>query len=150
MTTTQHLIETPLGWMLIQGTEEHIHRSAWISEEEVTIGKGTHPAPWKIEVEAQVKEYFDKKRKIFQLPLLPDGSEFQQMVWEKVYEIPFGITKTYASLGSNDQARAIGTAVGANPLLLFIPCHRVIGSDGAMHGYAAGTDRKEPQQLSLF
>ncbi|HCT29414.1 MAG TPA: cysteine methyltransferase [Bacteroidales bacterium] len=95
----------------------------------------------------QLKEYFKGERKIFDLPLKPDGTDFQQKVWEKVYQIPFGETKSYGALavalGDAKLNRAVGLANGANPIPIVIPCHRVIGSDGSLTGYAGGLERKK-------
>lgn len=95
----------------------------------------------------QLEEYFEGKRKEFDLPLNPAGSEFQLRVWDKVLEIPYGETTTYGLisklLGDPKLSRAVGLANGANPIPIIIPCHRVIGSDGSLTGYAGGLDRKK-------
>lgn len=95
---------------------------------------------------AQLNEYFQGTRKIFDLPLNPSGTEFQRKVWGKVYEIPFGQTTTYGeianALGDSKLSRAVGLANGANPIPIIIPCHRVIGGNGTLTGYAGGLDRK--------
>lgn len=149
MITTQHILDTPLGWMVLQGNESHIIRCYWANEEELAVGRGTQPAAWKSEAEEQVKAYFAKERTSFSLPVKMDGSEFQTTVWQRLLEIPAGETVSYTDLAdgefkkAKDQARAIGGAVGANPLLLLVPCHRVIGSDGSITGYAGGIERKE-------
>lgn len=95
----------------------------------------------------QLEEYFEQKRKIFDIPLLLVGSEFQRSVWQKLGEIPFGETRTYLSLskelGNTEAIRAVASANGANALSILIPCHRVIGSDGSLVGYAGGLDAKK-------
>ena len=78
---------------------------------------------------------------------LPSGTEFQQRVWRALEEIPYGTTTTYGALAqqlglTRDRIQALGAAIGANPLLLVRPCHRVIGADGSMRGYAGGVERK--------
>ncbi|MEV6139166.1 methylated-DNA--[protein]-cysteine S-methyltransferase [Nocardia sp. NPDC051990] len=94
----------------------------------------------------QLLEYLLGQRRSFDLPLNPAGDEFQQQVWEQVSAIPFGETTTYGQiaerLGDRSQAYRVGQAVGANPLCIFIPCHRVIGANGSLTGYAGGLQRK--------
>jgi methylated-DNA-[protein]-cysteine S-methyltransferase len=94
----------------------------------------------------QIAEYFAGKRTEFDLPLAPQGSEFQQRVWSEIARVPFGKTISYAELarraGAVGQARAAGAATGRNPVSLVIPCHRIVGSDGSLTGYAGGLERK--------
>ncbi|MGW6537519.1 methylated-DNA--[protein]-cysteine S-methyltransferase [Streptomyces sp. NPDC055051] len=100
------------------------------------------------EVLAQLEEYFGGRRERFDVPLAGDaGTEFQRRVWAALEEIPYGTTVSYAEIGRRVGAggagvRAVGTAIGRNPLLVVRPCHRVIGADGSLRGYAAGLDRK--------
>lgn len=100
----------------------------------------------------QLREYFSGQRRIFDLPLSPAGTPFQRRVWDLLLDIPYGGTTTYrslaAALGQPGAARAVGQAVGANPLPFCIPCHRVIGSDGSITGYALGVSLKQ-QLLDL-
>ncbi|BDR67147.1 methylated-DNA--[protein]-cysteine methyltransferase [Clostridium tetani] len=95
----------------------------------------------------QLKEYFLGKRKEFDLPLLPEGTDFQQRVWKALREIPFGETKSYGEIAKNignpKAARAVGMANNKNPISIFIPCHRVIGSNGKLVGYGGGLKIKE-------
>jgi len=108
----------------------------------------------------QLSEYFEGERKEFKLPLNPEGTEFQRSVWNLLQTIPFGQTVTYLEmakrLGDPKVIRAAGTANGRNPIAIIIPCHRVIGSDGSLTGYAGGLARKqwllehESAQRSLF
>lgn len=94
----------------------------------------------------QLEEYFVGKRHTFDLPLAPAGSEFQQKVWKLVVEVPFGKTASYLDIarasGSEKNTRAVGLANGRNPIPIIIPCHRVIGSNGKLTGYAGGLERK--------
>ena len=94
----------------------------------------------------QVREYLDGVRKSFDLPLAPEGSEFQRRVWIEIARIPYGATLTYAALaeraGAPGSARAAGAATGRNPISIVVPCHRVVGSDGSLTGYAGGLARK--------
>lgn len=110
----------------------------------------------------QLDEYFNKKRTNFTIKLNPKGTEFQQKVWKELSQVPFGKTRTYLEqskkLGDIKAIRAVASANGKNPIWIIIPCHRIIGSDGSLTGYAGGIWRKKwllehespsPQQ-SLF
>jgi methylated-DNA-[protein]-cysteine S-methyltransferase len=94
----------------------------------------------------QLAEYFAGDRDTFELPLAPEGTEFQQRVWKEIAKIPYGETITYAELaaraGAPGSARAAGAATGRNPLSIVVPCHRVIGTSGSLTGYAGGLERK--------
>lgn len=94
------------------------------------------------DVRREVVEYFAKKRQKFTVPLAPSGTPFQQGVWTLLQKIPFGETRSYGQLatelGKPDASRAIGRANATNPIALIIPCHRVIGGDGSLTGYAFG------------
>lgn len=95
----------------------------------------------------QLLEYLAGKRKIFDLPLEPAGTDFQKKVWQALLEIPFGETRSYGEIakiiGNPNAARAVGMANGKNPIPVFIPCHRVIGSGGKLTGYSGGLGLKE-------
>ncbi|HEX7406425.1 MAG TPA: methylated-DNA--[protein]-cysteine S-methyltransferase [Candidatus Binatia bacterium] len=95
---------------------------------------------------AQLRQYFAGKRRRFDVPVDPAGTEFQQRVWRLVADIPYGETVSYgrlaAELGGPELARAVGAAVGANPIPIVIPCHRVIGADGSLTGYRGGLQMK--------
>jgi len=96
---------------------------------------------------AQFDEYFSGKRKIFDLPIKQSGTLFQEKVWNELIKIPFGKTISYLQLsqkiGNVKLIRAVGTANGRNNLAIVVPCHRVIGSDGSLTGYAGGLSRKQ-------
>ena len=96
--------------------------------------------------EAQLAEYFAGERTGFELPTRAEGDGFQQRVWELIDRIPHGETTTYgemaSELGDPAMARRVGGAVGRNPLSLVVPCHRVVGKDGKLTGYAGGLERK--------
>ena len=113
----------------------------------------------------QLEEYFAGERQSFGLPLLMIGTEFQQSVWNELIKIPYGETETYLSLtnkiGNLNTIRAVAAANGANAISILVPCHRIIGSDGNLVGYAGGLDAKKkllqlenkdkfPEQLELF
>ena len=95
---------------------------------------------------AELREYFAGRRTSFTVPLHPAGTPFQHAVWDAVAAIPYGETSSYAELaqqiGRPTAVRAVGAAIGRNPLTVVVPCHRVIGSGGALTGYAGGLDRK--------
>jgi len=103
--------------------------------------------PLLAEAARQIKEYLTGRRTVFSLPLAPHGTPFQLRVWEIIRQIPWGRTMTYGAiaslLGDRAKARAVGGAAGANPLPLVIPCHRVIGADGSLTGFACGLALKE-------
>ncbi len=95
---------------------------------------------------AELEQYFAGHRREFDLPLAPTGSSFDCEVWRALGEVPFGVTVSYGELGARvgrpRAARAVGSAVHRNPIAIVVPCHRVIGSDGRLVGYAAGLERK--------
>jgi len=99
------------------------------------------------QLEEELKEYFEGKRERFETPLFITGTEFQKKVWQLLIEIPMGITRTYKQqsefLGNVKAIRAVGTANGINKIAILIPCHRVIGSNGELVGYAGGIWRKQ-------
>jgi methylated-DNA-[protein]-cysteine S-methyltransferase len=99
------------------------------------------------EARRQLEAYFDKQLREFDLPLQPKGTEFQQRVWGQLATIPYGETVSYGEIAgrlgmTGHGSRAVGLANGRNPIPIVIPCHRVIGSDGSLTGYAGGVDRK--------
>jgi len=102
--------------------------------------------PVLIEAATELAQYFRGERREFAAPLAPQGSEFQLAVWRELQRIPFGERRTYSeiavALGRPDACRAIGAAVGRNPLSIVVPCHRVVGSGGSLTGYAGGMDAK--------
>lgn len=99
------------------------------------------------EAEEQLNEYFAGVRREFDLPLAPQGTPFQQAVWAELQKIPYGETRTYgqlaAALGKPRASRAVGGACHCNPVAILIPCHRVVGANGSLTGYAGGLDIKE-------
>jgi methylated-DNA-[protein]-cysteine S-methyltransferase len=104
------------------------------------------------DVATQLTEYFDGRRRVFELTLAPDGTPFQLRVWNALLDIPYGETISYGELatriGDRSAARAVGLANGSNPLPIVIPCHRVIGSNGKLTGYGGGLPIKQ-QLLTL-
>jgi methylated-DNA-[protein]-cysteine S-methyltransferase len=116
-------------------------------------------SPVLVEAVRQLTAYFDRDLKEFDLPLAPAGSEFQKSVWAQLLLIGYGDTASYGEIArrlgkSNAASRAVGLANGSNPIPIVIPCHRVIGADGTLTGYAGGIERKqallEIEQDALF
>ena len=170
-------LETPLGLTIIEGDENGVKRIS------VTGGSPVDPDDLPIdnpmasekkelppsevpkelqEAVLQLKEYFSGSRTHFSFKIAPEGTEFQKRVWEQLLKIPFGTTVSYLDLskelGDIKAIRAVASANGKNPLWIVVPCHRVIGSDGSLTGYAGGLWRKKwllehenpSNQTSLF
>jgi len=141
--TSNVCIKTPLGIATIVGDTNGIFE---ISVADQGIVSEEIPAVL-VEAVTQLKEYFDKKRTHFDFKLNPKGTDFQQKVWESLLEIPYGKTRTYLEqskqMGDVKAIRAVAAANGKNPLWIVVPCHRVIGSDGSLTGYAGGLWRKK-------
>jgi methylated-DNA-[protein]-cysteine S-methyltransferase len=135
-------IKTPLGFAQIMGDEDGIVSIEVLDEAEVS---SKYP-DFLQEAVSQLNDYFEGNRKNFDLKLNPKGTEFQQKVWRALLEIPFGKTRTYLEqskiLGDVKAIRAVASANGKNPLWIVVPCHRVIGTDGSLTGYAGGLWRK--------
>ena len=152
-------IKTPLGVTLIEGDENGIAK-IWVLNDDVPVSNSI-PDVLQNAVK-QMEEYFEGKRNTFDFPLNPQGTDFQKKVWKALLEIPFGKTTSYQELsiqlGDVKAIRAVASANGKNPLWIVVPCHRVIGSDGSLTGYAGGLWRKKwllehetpPIQQSLF
>lgn len=136
-------IKTPLGIAKIMGDENGISVIS-VSDE----GEITKKVPIVLqEAVSQLNDYFEGKRNDFTFKLNPSGTEFQQKVWKGLLEIPFGKTMSYLELskklGDVKAIRAVASANGKNPLWIVVPCHRVIGTDGSLTGYAGGLWRKK-------
>ncbi len=136
-------INTPLGIAKIQGDENGISIISILSEGELTI-----EIPKNLQnAVSQIQEYFDGKRIDFTFKCNPKGTEFQQKVWKELTNIPFGKTISYLDLAKklddSKVIRAAASANGKNPLWIVVPCHRVIGTDGSLTGYAGGLWRKK-------
>ena len=138
------VIDSPISFLRITGNEDYIFEIAFVDNDNQT---GNTPPKEVNKCAVQLKEYFAKERKIFELSLKPAGTDFQKSVWNELHNIPFGKTTTYArqatEIGDPKAIRSVGTANGKNPIPIIIPCHRVIGSNGSLTGYAGGVDKKE-------
>lgn len=152
-------ISTPLGIAKLEGDELGLSNSTILDSEE----KLTDVIPEELEDAVyQINEYFEGKRTHFSLTLNPEGTDFQKKVWKALEQIPYGKTVSYLdlskTLGDPNAIRAVAAANGKNPLWIIVPCHRVIGSDGSLTGYAGGLYRKKwllehespAKQQSLF
>ena len=137
-------IKTPLGTCKISGGKQGITQVA-VLDEEIPVSK-TIPNPLK-QCVTQLQEYFEGSRQIFELKIDLNGTAFQNKVWKSLQEIPYGKTTTYLQqtrlLGDEKAIRAVASANGKNPLWIILPCHRIIGSDGSLTGYAGGLWRKK-------
>jgi len=143
------IMDSPFGPACVTGANTGLHR--------VDFQRGKRPVrpavAWQEDPRYlktaihQLQEYFQGQRQSFTLPLAPPGTPFQQRVWQELQRIPFGTTLTYRELaqrlGRPQAARAVGHANGRNPLAIVIPCHRLIGSDGQLRGYASGITLKQ-------
>lgn len=140
----RHPLQTPLGTFTLVGDERGlsaIHFPGRLASEVAALRESSrHPA---LRVAAaQLSEYFEGRRRSFTLRLAPEGTGFQRSVWRALEEIPFGETRSYSEIahriGRPTATRAVGAANGRNPLPIVVPCHRVIGADGSMTGFAGG------------
>ncbi|MGB3149954.1 MAG: methylated-DNA--[protein]-cysteine S-methyltransferase [Maribacter sp.] len=152
-------INTPLGTAKLEGNVDGLTTITVLNTQETLTGV----IPESLEEAVyQLNEYFEGNRQQFDLLLNPSGNDFQQRVWKELQNIPFGKTVSYLqlskTLGDVKAIRAVAAANGKNPLWIVVPCHRVIGSDGSLTGYAGGLHRKKwllahespAKQQSLF
>lgn len=145
MQTQEAFIQTPLGITVIKGDEVGLISIAVIDADTVQLSKDI-PEHLQAAV-TQLEEYFAGKRETFQLCLNPQGTPFQKSVWMELLNIPYGKTRSYLDLsrklGDVKAIRAVAAANGQNPFWIVVPCHRVIGRDGSLTGYAGGLWRKK-------
>jgi len=142
------LIPSPIGQLLVTSDGESL---TGLYLENHQGGPSISPE-WKCDpakfsaAREQLDGYFAGRRKEFDLPISVTGTKFQKAVWKELLTIPYGGTETYGGLarrlGDPKASRAVGTAVGRNPISIIVPCHRVLGTGGAITGYAGGVDRK--------
>lgn len=148
-------IDSPLGPVRISATEEGISEVLFCA----VSGEATPSALTALAAE-QLQAYFAGRLQRFSLPLAATGTDFQQQVWQALCAVPFGATCSYADIARNidnvKAVRAVGAANSRNPLAIVVPCHRVIGANGTLTGYAGGLDKKawllkhEQRQQALF
>ena len=146
MKTETTYYKTPIGTAKIVGDANGI-QSVSVLDEDSSIALEEKTPKELQECVTQLDEYFNGNRKTFDLKLNPQGTEFQQKVWTALTNIPFNKTRSYLEqskqLGDVKAIRAVASANGKNPIWIIIPCHRVIGSDGSLTGYAGGIWRKK-------
>lgn len=135
-------LNTPLGVMEVQASDIAVMSIYFVDQEQPE-----NPNKITSQAKQQLIEYFSGDREQFNLPLSAKGTDFQQTVWKALSTIDFGKTCSYSDIANqinNPKAvRAVGAANGKNPLTIVVPCHRVIGSNGTLTGYASGTERKQ-------
>ncbi|MDE5926673.1 MAG: methylated-DNA--[protein]-cysteine S-methyltransferase [Helicobacter sp.] len=136
------ILQSPLGEILIKDNGKAILEVCFVDSQ----NSFSNTSPLTLEAMRQLKEYFALQRKEFDLPLLPYGTEFQKSVWKELCAIPYGEVRTYGAIAQKihkpKAARAVGAANHHNPIAILIPCHRVIGANGKLVGYASGIAKK--------
>ena len=141
--TTYAFYQSPFGLLKIGAADGKVILVGIVSKQD----EAHQPTPLSAEVYRQLQEYFAGKRTVFTVPYALNGTSFQQAVWMQIAKIPYGQTVTYKDIAQAiDKTRAFqatGRAVGANPLAILIPCHRVVGSNGELTGYAFGLEMKK-------
>jgi methylated-DNA-[protein]-cysteine S-methyltransferase len=142
------IIDSPIGPLYIEAGERGLRRLDFMpgATSEATDSEYAVAAQIELETARQLREYFAGERTAFDLPLDLEGSGFRQRAWLALASIPYGATVTYAQLaalaGNPAAARAAGHACATNPIAIVLPCHRVIGSNGSLHGFGGGLDMK--------
>ncbi len=150
MTLTSTTLDTPIGPMTVVASDAGVRAVLWPDDvgrvrlPDSIVADPDHPVV--AAASAQLLEYFAGQRTAFELPLDLVGTEFQLAVWRSLAEIPYGETATYGEqadrIGRPTATRAVGSANGRNPVSIVLPCHRVVGADGSMTGFAGGVDTK--------
>lgn len=146
------VVPSPVGDLTLVATDDALRRISWMDEGGALRDKGIdevvdspdHPVLQR--AAAQLAEYFAGTRTDFDLPLDAEGTEFQRSAWEALRAIPYGETRSYGeqatAIGRPSAVRAIGAANGRNPIPIVVPCHRVLGADGSLTGFAGGVETK--------
>jgi methylated-DNA-[protein]-cysteine S-methyltransferase len=142
-------MDSPVGNLIIITSTQGLHAIAWdrkvIRDFIVNLIRDPNEKIL-VETKKQLNDYFQNKRKNFNLPLVLQGSPFQIQAWKQLLKIPYGTTISYGeqakNIGDKNKARAVGTANGRNPISIVIPCHRVIGSNGHLVGFGGGIENK--------
>lgn len=148
-------LDTPIGCLIIEENGSGITAVHYCKEPELAADRELVVGPDRLRhrtrligrASGQILEYLNGTRTVFNLPLEPEGTEFQKKVWNELLRIPYGETRSYrqiaAACGNEKACRAVGGANHRNPVMIIIPCHRVIGAGGGLTGYACGLDVKE-------
>ena len=138
---------TPIGQLKVTANDSEVLAIAFIDPDEPNTNNPTGSNAIVEQALAQLSQYFAKQRQQFDLPLGAKSTEFRQQVWQKLCNINYGETASYRDIANainNPKAvRAVGAANGANPIAIVVPCHRVIGKNGTLTGYAGGLNRKQ-------
>ena len=139
------VMDSPLGALQLTAEEDGLTALSFLDDAKPPTADDT---PLLQRAREQLQAYFSGDAIAFDLPLRPQGTPFQQAVWRALQTVPYGQTISYALLAQRlglpaGHARAVGAAVGRNPLLIIVPCHRIVGHDGSLTGYAAGLPRKQ-------
>lgn len=144
-TTLSTYVTSPIGTLTLTSNGSALTRLE-IASESAAADVSSEPDAVLTAAREQLDAYFDMRLMQFDLPLAPSGTDFQRRVWELLRAIPFGETISYAELarrlGNPKAMRAVGAANGRNPLMIIVPCHRVIGADGSLTGFGGGIERK--------
>jgi len=144
------LTDSPVGGLKLVGNDNGLAAVLWAVERPGRVVLnivGEHAGhPVLVETERQLRQYFDGERRVFDLKLNFQGTAFQKRVWAALLRIPFGETRTYRQLaielGNGNASRAVGAANGRNPISIIAPCHRLVGTDGSLTGFAGGLPAK--------
>jgi methylated-DNA-[protein]-cysteine S-methyltransferase len=144
------IVASPVGKLTLVASRHGLAAILWERDDPKRVRLGERiedPAhPILLQAEQQLREYFARERTVFDIKLDMTGTDFQQQVWQALLTIPFGETRTYADIarqiGRPTAFRAVGAANGRNPVSIVTPCHRAIGSDGSLTGFAGGLDAK--------
>lgn len=143
MTVYADTIKSPVGLVEVTASDAGV-TSIYFVEQPQHLTRSNHHINQCL---TELGEYFDGNRKAFDVPLDPQGTEFQKQVWQALLDIPYGQMASYAEVASAinkpKAVRAVGAANGKNPISILVPCHRVIGSNGTLTGYAGGLPRKQ-------
>ncbi len=144
------VFDSPVGLLTLVAIGDWLRAILWPDDPTArvelppTVARNDHPVLSK--TIGQLNEYFSGRRRMFDLPVRPVGTAFQQSVWQELLTIPFGETRSYAEIarrvGNPTAARAVGAANGRNPISIVIPCHRVVGANGGLTGFAGGIEVK--------
>ncbi|MDX6365356.1 MAG: methylated-DNA-[protein]-cysteine S-methyltransferase [Nocardioidaceae bacterium] len=148
MTTSILVMESPVGPMRLTADDEVLLEVMFADPDTVPTDPGEPVTPLLGEARNQLQGYFSGRLRTFDLPVARRGTAFQQRVWSELEKIPYGTTSSYGEIAGRlglpmGASRAVGTANGSNPIAIVVPCHRVIGANGKLVGYAAGLERKK-------
>jgi methylated-DNA-[protein]-cysteine S-methyltransferase len=140
-------LESPVGTLVLSAKDGMVTEIYQTMEQEMNLPLSSATEPVLNHAAAELREYFAGMRTSFSFPMQADGTPFQESVWDALLKIPYGDTRTYGqialAIGNPKASRAVGMACNRNPIMIAVPCHRVIGADGSLTGYAPGTELKQ-------